>query len=342
MHANELLLLKGEDIYELLQGKEKEIMNAVAEAYKVHSDGDFMMPADGYVKYPGKDKERIISKSGYLGGGFQSTGLKWIASFPGNLQKGMERASATLILNSMETGRPMAIMESSIISARRTAASAALGAQQLWQGKADPEAIGLVGCGLINFETLRFLLATFPSTKQIHLLDLSQDRINQFIGQAERLAEGLEFTTAENFDALIAAAPMIALCTTAIVPFIQEFNSPHEQTVLLHVSLRDLSADIILNADNVVDDIEKVISNNTSLHLAETQCGHRNFVRSTIGDVLNGKAPAKDPSKKVSIYSPFGISILDLALGNFVFEEAQRQQKGTVIDSFLPKSWLER
>lgn len=342
MQSDELLLLKGEDVYELLHGKEKEIMNAVGEAYKSHSDGDFMMPADGYVSYPGKDKERIISKSGYLGGPFKSTGMKWIASFPDNLEKGMERASATLILNSVENGRPIAVMESSIISARRTAASAALGAQSLWESKSDPSAIGLVGCGLINFETLRFLLATFPKTTKINLLDLSPERIDLFKKQANALRDGLVFETVENFDQLLNASPMITLSTTSIVPHINKMESPHEQAVLLHVSLRDFSADIILDADNVVDDIDKVISNDTSLHLAEKKSGNRSFVRSTIGDILNGRAPEKDSSKNISIYSPFGISILDLALGHYIYNEAMSQKKGTVIDSFLPKSWLER
>lgn len=341
MASDDLLLLKGSDIVHLLHQQETAILKAVQHAYQTHARGLTAMPADSYLRFPGMEKDRIISKVAYLGGGFNTAGIKWIASFPGNVAKGMERASATLILNSIETGRPIALMESSVISAKRTAASAVLGAQQLWPHD-HVSSVGLVGCGLINFETLRFLLAVYPMIETVHLYDLNADRAAQFCDRAQSLKAGLGCVLADGLPAVLEHAPILSLATTAVSPHITSLAGHQAQAVLLHISLRDFSAELMLQADNVVDDLDKASSNNTSLHLAEQQVGHRAFIRTTIGDILNGDAPPRDSSKPFAMYSPFGLGILDLAVADLAYQLAQTQDVGTNIEGFLPPSWLER
>ncbi len=317
------------------------MMQAVQGAYQAHARGLTVMPPDGYLRFPGRDRERIISKVAYLGGDFEVAGIKWIASFPGNVARGMERASATIILNATETGRPVAILEGSAISARRTAASAALGAQQLYASE-HLTRVGLIGCGLINFEILGFLLAVYPMLEVVHVFDLSEARAAQFCVRAAALKPGLACRVEADLTALLGAAPLVSLATTAVSPHIVALDACPENAVLLHISLRDLTADLVLQADNVVDDVDKACSNRTSLHLAEQRVGHRRFIRTTIGDLLNGDAAPRDPAKPFTLYSPFGLGILDLALARLVYHRARTQGIGTTIDDFLSKSWLER
>jgi ornithine cyclodeaminase len=317
-------------------------MKVVGQAYQAHAKGNTIMPPNGYLRFPNMEKERIIAKAAYLGGEhFNEAGLKWIASFPGNLSKGIERASATLILNSAETGRPTAVFESSIISAKRTAASAALAAQ-LMSKDANPKAIGIVGCGLINFETLRFLLHVFPSVEDLHLLDLSEERANQFKNKALQLKSSLEVHIQHDLQALLSTCKVIAYGTTAVKPFTDSVEGHLPDLVILHTSLRDLTENVIRLADNVVDDIDQVCSNKTSLHLTEIEEGNRDFIRTTIGDILNGDAEKYDSNNDLHIFSPFGLGILDLAVGYLVNALAIEQGVGMTIEGFLPKPWMER
>ena len=338
---NNLLFLKGDEIVALLNGQEQVVLDAVKKAYQIHAKGDTSMPPNSYLKFPGKDKERIIAKAAWLGGDFNQAGLKWIASFPANITRNIERASATLILNSTETGHPTAVMESSVISAARTAASAALAAQQMYQRPESP-VVGMIGCGLINFETLRYLAAVFPQLEQINLFDLNPQRAAAFAAKAKEVTPRLRIQSLPDIDTLIQQSSVIALATTAIHPFIKSMDGYQPGTVVLHTSLRDIVPEFIHTADNVADDIEQVCSNRTSLHLAEQNLGHRNFIRTTIGDIFNGDAPAIDKEKDLHIFNPFGLGILDMAVGYAVQKLAIEQQTGMQIENFLPKPWMDR
>lgn len=109
-------------------------------------------------------------------------------------------------------------------------------------------------------------------------------------------------------------------------------------TIILHISLRDLSPEIILAADNIVDDIDRASRAQTSINLAEIATGNRDFVRTTIGNILNGDASARLDNGKFPIFIPFGLGVLDLAVGQLAYNLAIEQQVGETIASFLPTS----
>ena len=103
--------------------------------------------------------------------------------------------------------------------------------------------------------------------------------------------------------------------------------------MLLNISLRDLGPAIILGADNIVDDIGHCLTANTSPHLAELQVGHRDFVNGTVGDLLSGSITLSGDHP--AILSPFGMGILDIAVGKFVYDEAAARDELITIDDFF-------
>lgn len=338
MRSNDLLILTGGEVLSLLAGRELDVLSAVRRAYEGFGQGLGSLPHSTFLRFPGDDRSRIIALPAYLGDGFGVAGIKWIASFPGNHERGLDRASAVLVLNSTETGRPEAVLESSVISARRTAASAALAAQTLC-GAGEVSGAGLVGCGPINFEVVRFLTAVMPGLKRLVVYDLNADRAAQFKARCERSFGGVEVGVAGAAREAFAGMPLVSLATTALKPHIEDLSACAPGSTILHVSLRDFTAAAVLAADNVVDDVDHVCRAGTSVHLAAEETGGRDFIRCTLADVLLGRAPARRDEAGVTIFSPFGLGVLDLAVGKLVYDLAVEQSLGTVIPAFLPGAW---
>jgi ornithine cyclodeaminase len=103
--------------------------------------------------------------------------------------------------------------------------------------------------------------------------------------------------------------------------------------VVLHVSLRDLAPEILLASTNIVDDVEHCLKANTSPHLAEQLTGSRNFLAGTLDDVLAGRLTV--PPDRTVVFSPFGLGVLDLAVGKLVYDEIARTDRLHVIDDFF-------
>jgi N-[(2S)-2-amino-2-carboxyethyl]-L-glutamate dehydrogenase len=338
MHDGAFLVLTGHDVESLLVRRESELIEVVRAAYEAHWRKESSLPQSTFLRFPGDDTNRIVALPAYLAGEHGGAGIKWISSFPGNVDRGIDRASAVVILNSVTTGRPVVMMEGSVISAKRTAASAALAALTLHRG-APVTAVGAIGCGVINLEIQTFLQDQFPSIERLFVHDLNAQRAAQFARAYVQRFPVVDVTVMRDATSVLRAASIVSLATTAAKPHITDLSGVAPGTTILHVSLRDLGPEVVLACDNIVDDVEHVCRAETSLHLAEQLAGTRSFIRCVLAEVMAGQAPARADEPAIAIFSPFGLGVLDIAVGAFIHRRAIQERKGTWIDSFFPDSF---
>ena len=329
----ELSIVNGKTVFDIIRAHRDECIEIVRDAYLAHADGRSVNPDSYFLRFPEKPDCRIIALPAYLGNGFDVAGLKWIASYPANIQRGFPRASAVLILNSYDTGYPFAILESSIISAARTAASAALAAYWLNGRSRQARSLGIVGTGFIARYIYEFLIDTGWTIEEVRLHDLSPLESEKFRNTACRLERHGTVIVVPDVAELVRASDLIVFTTVASAPHITDAALFEHNPLVLHISLRDLAPEILLRSQNVVDDVEHVMKANTSPHLAEQQTGNRSFVTGTLAEIMTG-CRSVNRSRPI-IFSPFGMGILDLAVGKWVYDQAVATGQNVRLSDFF-------
>ena len=325
-------VVSGTRVQRALAGREKEIVDLVEATYRLHGAGDSVNPPSYFLRFADRPASRIIALPASIGGPSRVDGIKWISSFPDNVAAGLPRASAVLILNDPDTGYPFACLESSIISATRTAASAAAGADWLSRGRERPRRIGFVGVGLIARYIHTFLAATGWSFDEVGVHDLSTDSAAGFHGYLEGCGVD-RITVYERAEHLIESSDLVVFATVAGRPHVDDPSWFAHNPLVLHVSLRDLAPEILLGATNIVDDVEHCLKADTSPHLVEQLTGNRHFLAGTLDDVMAGRITI--PHGRPVIFSPFGLGVLDLAVGKFVYDEIARDGTLQVVGDFF-------
>jgi 2,3-diaminopropionate biosynthesis protein SbnB len=326
-------VIPGAQVQQALHGRETQIVELVESTYRVHSTGGSVNPPSYFLRFPDRPTSRIIALPASIGGQVRVDGLKWISSFPDNVAAGIPRASAVLILNDHDTGYPFACLESSIISATRTAALAASAADWLSRGRPRPTRVGFVGTGLIARYIHTFLAGTGWSFEEIGVHDLSTESAAGFRGYLEQSGTAGRITVQDSAERLIRSSDLVVFATIASQPHVGDLSWFDHNPLVLHVSLRDLAPEILLASTNIVDDVEHCLRANTSPHLAEQLTGNRDFVRGTLYDVMVERAML--PVDRPLVFSPFGLGVLDLAVGKYVYDEVARSGEMHVVDDFF-------
>jgi len=327
-------VVPGPVVKRLIEANKKQVFDAVMAAYRLHDSGNTLNPDGYFLRYPANPNARIIALPAHLGGEVQKSGIKWISSFPENRATNLARASAVLILNDAATGYPLACLEASLISATRTAASAALAAEHISPHPFEGT-LAVIGTGVIARATVEWLLFRNWNFRRVKLYDADPNEAAHFrkwLRDECKLPATIEDCLAD----ATSGSSLILFTTTAPDPYLGDKGLFEHSPTVLHLSLRDIGTNVILASQNIVDDIDHCLKARTSLHLTEMETGNRNFVAGSLVDVFEKRLQLD--YQRPRIFSPFGLGVLDVAVGNFILEAAKSSGAAIELPDFFSNS----
>ncbi|MDN2662175.1 tyramine oxidase subunit B [Psychromonas sp. 14N.309.X.WAT.B.A12] len=170
-------------------------VDTMEDMFKLLYKGDYRMAGENndshgaMITFPEKPKfdtmprhtadRRLMAMPAYLGGDYQTCGVKWYGSNIENREKGLPRSILMFILNDVHTGAPLAYMSANLLSAYRTGAVPGVGARHL--ARKDAKVIGLLGPGVMGKTSVAAFMSVCPDIDTLKIKGRGQKSLNDFI-----------------------------------------------------------------------------------------------------------------------------------------------------------------
>ncbi|MGO4694156.1 2,3-diaminopropionate biosynthesis protein SbnB [Paenibacillus sp. 2TAB26] len=302
----------------------EELVDSIEVAVQIIDSGDYAQPIKPYLRYR-NPANRIIAMPAYIGGSVKTAGMKWIASFPGNIDAGLPRAHSVTLLNNAETGIPYAMLGTPLPSAARTAAVSGLFIRHYLKTRTASKSlkIGIIGFGPVGRLHYDMCCRLFGEhLEDIQVYDIRGCELDNPDLAAVDAALRHRTRLASSWQQLYNECNLIINCTVSSQRYID--TPPAEGTLLLDVSLRDYTAAAISSINAIiVDDWNEVCRENTDIELLHLESGLTEAQTSSLTDVICREALASISDSEPILFCPMGMAVFDMAIADYFVQRAQ-------------------
>ncbi|MFF2091636.1 2,3-diaminopropionate biosynthesis protein SbnB [Paenibacillus sp. NPDC058174] len=308
----------------------------ITEAADAYAKGECAQPLKPYLKF-GDASNRIIAMPAYVAKPQRAAGLKWIASYPGNIAAGLPRAHSVTVLNDPDTGVPVAMIRGGLISAIRTAAVssalllALLGARnRLASG--GPVDAAIIGMGPIGRTHAQMLNALFGEGEIVRLR-LYDRRDVDMKAWSESSLSRIPVERVSTWQEAYRQSELILTCTASPERYIDEAPSK-PSSILLHVSLRDYLSPALAGAGSViVDDWQEVCRADTDIERLHLEQGLQANDTVALAQALSHPdAIVSSAGDRPVLFAPMGLAVFDVAVAAYYAAAAEQLGIGKLLD----------
>lgn len=319
MSEHRLLYLSRADV-EAVNVPMAEIIDALEEAFHQHGEGKVEMPPKPGV-HPRPDAF-IHAMPCYIPGP-EAIGVKWVAGYPDNPQRGLPYINGLLVLNDADTGLPLAVMDCTWITAKRTGAATALAARYL--ARPDSQTVGILGCGVQGRSNLEALRVLFP-IQRVMAYDRTQENARRFaddVGEPGRLAVTVvddPRQAVSGCDIVVTAGPILRQPHATIQAGWLEAGA--------FASLVDFDSywarAALAEADKFcTDDLPQLEHYRHAGYFQEIPPVH-----ASLGELVTGQKPGRQSPTERTMAANLGLALDDMATAPIVYRRAVERQIG--------------
>jgi alanine dehydrogenase len=268
----------------------------------------------------------------------EAVGIKWASIYPDNYANGYgDSVSATIMLNDIKNGRPIAMMDGMLITSYRTAAVTGLATKYL--SRPSSSVAAFIGCGFQTEFQIEAVLSV-RDIRHIKLFDLDPDRsynLSQKLASAPYANRVMRCTICDSLEECVRDSDILTTLTPSREPFVMaDWIEPgiHINAIGADAKGKQEFEDNIVNICStfVVDDKAQAFHSGESQHSQNKGPMFDLFYivehKTTRG--VNGatKARLEAENNGISFFDSTGLAIEDIAVASEVYSAFLTERNG--------------
>ena len=248
----------------------------------------------------------------------KNLGVKIATVFPGNVGKALSAVHASYFLMDAGTGVPIAVLDGTELTRRRTAAASALASRYL--SRTDSSTLLMVGTG----ELAPHLVAAHASTRDISKVIIWGRRQEAAKSLQEKLsALSLETVIATELEDAVGGADIISCATLAKDPLIKgEWLRAGQHLDLVGAfkpNMREADATALARAEVYVDTYSGAMSEAGDILQAIQEGAIRESdIAGDLAELAKGQCQGRTSNEAITLFKSVGTALEDLAAAELV------------------------
>jgi ornithine cyclodeaminase/alanine dehydrogenase len=319
MKLGSVLYLSRKDV-ETIALPMQEIIDALEAMFKEKGAGRTEMPPKPGIHT--RPDAFIHAMPAYIPS-LQSAGMKWVSGYPDNQRRDLPYITGLLLLNDPETGIPIAIMDCTWITAKRTGAATAVAAKYL--ARPDSTTVGIVACGVQGRSNLEALSCLFK-IKKVKAYDLYPEIAEQYAMEMSK-ALNLDIEPVKNLPEAVKGLDMVVTSGPILKnpkPLIERgwlargaFASPVDfDSYWKTEALREIDK-------LATDDLAQMHYYRHEGYFKETPEPYAD-----LGEIVAGLKPGRESSKERTMSINLGLALDDMATAIRIYQLAKTKGVG--------------
>ncbi len=294
-------------------------LDAVENGFREHGLKKVQMPPKSYL-YFDKHNGDLRTMPSFMEEK-DIAGVKIVNVHPDNRKKGLPTVMAVIVLNSTETGSPLAMMDGTHITDMRTGAAGGVATKYL--ARPDSHVVGMVGTGG-QAHTQLLALNEVIEIEEVKVTCRNISHCESFIKDMKQFVN-CDFYVKESIEEVCDCDVLVT--TTPVRKPIVESGWVNEGTHINAIGAdavgkQELDPALLKRSRIIVDDLVQAShSGEVNVSLSEGMIS-KSDIHAEIGEVVAGVTAGRQSDEEITIFDSTGLAVQDLVTADLVYTKA--------------------